>query len=361
LSENFFMLGSWQGRKRRIDRQCRPEVGHGGGGSCALEPRVLLSAIAAVRAEASARPRHGAHAAASNSHHAKASHPTKRLTPTQEINAQYAAFTAAFNNVLASYVQSINEQSTGTVSVSTTVTGNYATPPLPSTIEVADTSVFGPEGNYSSTVTATALFGTATLGTVSITGSSGNFLIINPTAGTATTLPQGTVLAASVPTSAQSSAQAIFPSYITNSTTQMAINLVNYFNNLPIKLPPENAPPHTPVQRGAIQSYVYQNIAGSSSTSLRQMLLATTLPSTPGSDLQIYQAAVDSAITLSRQQILDSVRQIFNRTLLVNAQAPANRLGEDFNSSSGSSTGSSTSTSSSSSPSGSSGTSSTST
>jgi hypothetical protein len=346
-------------RRRRVDRQCRPVLDHGAGGSFALEPRMLLDATAVGRAHANAISRHAAHTAAGNSHHAKASHPTKRLTPTQEINTQYAAFTAAFNSVLASYVQSINEQSTGSVSVSTTVTGNYATPPLPSTIAVADASVFGPEGDYSSSVTATALFGTATLGTVSITGSSGNFIIIAPSAGTATSLPQGTVLSASVPTSAQTSAISIFPSYITNSTIQMAINLVKYFNNLPIKLPPENAPPHTPVQRGAIQSYVYQNIAGGISTSLQQLLLAIPLPTTPGSDLQIYLAAVDSAITLSNQQILNGVRQIFNRTLLVNAPAPANRLGEDFNTSSGASTGSATSTSSSSSSSSGSGASST--
>ena len=141
----------------------------------------------------------------------------------------------------------------------------------------------------------------------------------------------------------------------------MAIGLVRYFNKLPIKLPPENAPPHTPVQRGAIQSYVYQLIAGSESNSLQQLLLAITLPATAGSDLQIYQAAVDSAITLSNQQVLDSVQQIVNRTLLVNAPAPANRLGENFNSSSGSSTGSSTGTSASSSTSSSTGSSSAST
>ena len=81
---------------------------------------------------------------------------------------------------LATYVQSINEQSTGQVSVTTTVTGDYATPPLPSTIQVADASVFGPKETISSPVTATALFGTATLGTVYITGSNGNYLIINP-------------------------------------------------------------------------------------------------------------------------------------------------------------------------------------
>ena len=279
--------------------------------------------------------------------HAAASHASTRQTPVQKINKQYAEFTTAFNNVLGKYVQSINEQSTGQVSVSTSVQGNYATPPLPATILVQDASVFGPEGNYSAPVTATALFGNATLGTVNITGSSGNYLIINPSAGTAITLPSGTVLSANVPTSAQTSAISIFPSYITNSTIQMAINLVQYFNNLPIKLPPENAPPHTPVQRGAIQYYVYQNIASSMSTSLQQLLLAIPLPTTPGSDLQIYQDSVDSAIAQSNQQILDGVQQIFNRTLLVNAQAPANRLGENFNSGTGSSTGSSTTSSSS--------------
>jgi hypothetical protein len=353
------MLGSRRGRKRRIERQCRPVLDHGDLGSCALEPRVLLSATATHRAQASAISHHGAHPVASNSHHAKVSAPAKRLTPVQKINQAYASFTTAFNNVLDSYVQSINEQSTGQVSVSTTVQGGYSTAPLPSTILVADASVFGPEGDYSSPVTATALLGTASLGTVYITGSSGNYLIINPSQSTATTLPTGTVLAANVSTSAQSSAQSIFPSYITNSTSQMGMNLVEYFNNLPIKLPPKNAPPHTPIQRGAIQAYVYQNIAGGEANSLQQVLLAMTLPTTAGSDLQIYQAAVDSAIAESNRQILDGVQQIFNRTLLVNAQAPANRLGEDFNSSSGSSTGSSTSTSSSSSPSSGSGTSST--
>lgn len=348
------MLGSSRGRRRRITREYRPVLDQASGGSTALESRVLLNASPAARSAAALVAHHGDSSSRSDAQHAKASHASKRLTPAEKINKEYANFLTAFNNVLNNYVQSINEQSTGMVSVSTTVEGDYSTPPLPSTILVADASVFGPEGDYSAPVTATAVLGSATLGTVYITGSSGNYLIITPSAGTATTLPAGTTLAASVPTSAQTSAMSIFPSYITNSTIQMATSLVEYFNNLPIKLPPENAPPHTPVQRGAIQSYVYQNIAGSSSTSLKELLLAITLPTTPGSDLQIYQSAVDSAIAQSNQQILDGVQQIFNRTLLVNAQAPANRLGEDFNSSSGSSTGSSSTTPSSSSSSGSS-------
>jgi hypothetical protein len=312
---------------------------HASDGFLALESRLLLNASPAAGVHASRADHHVERATASHAHDTHAKRTTKRLTPTQEINAQFAAFTAAFNAVLTAYVQSINEQSTGTVSVSTTVTTAYTTPgPV---IEVADASVFGPEGTYTKPVTATALIGTVSLGTVSFTGSSGNLLIINPAQPATTNLPVGTVLSANVPTSALTSAASIFPSYITNSTIQMATNLVKYFNSLPIKLPPENAPPHTPIQRGAIQSYVYQNIASSTSTSLQQLLLAITLPTTPGSDLQIYQAAVTSAIAESQQRVLDGVGQIFNRTLLINAVAPANRLGEIFNTSSSSSSGAS--------------------
>ena len=140
-----------------------------------------------------------------------------------------------------------------------------------------------------------------------------------------------------------------------------------YFNSLPILLPLENAPPHTPDQRGAIQTFVYesitgatarcfeQSVAGGSLTSLQQLLLAIPLPTTDGSDLQIYMQAVASAILESEQQLKNGITQIFNRKLLVNAAAPANRLGESFNSSS--SSGGSSSSGSSSSTSGSSSTS----
>ena len=171
------------------------------------------------------------------------------------------------------------------------------------------------------------------------------------------TLPVNTVLTASIFSNAQTSAATIFPTYVIDSTIEMAINLVKYFNSLPIKLPAENAPPHTPVQRGAIQGYVYDSIAAVSTSSLyqytdgtvppslQQLLLQIPLPTTPGSDLEIYKEAVMSAIAESHQQLNDGITQIFNRSLLVSAQPPANRLGENFNSSSGgsSSTGSSTS------------------
>jgi hypothetical protein len=286
------------------------------------------------------------------SHHAHASHAPKRLTPVAEINAQYAAFLAAFNNVLNSYVTSLNTQSTGTVTVSAMVTAAYV-PPSP-VIEVDNASVFGSEGTFASPLLATATLGSApSLGQFILTGSSGNALTVSSSGSSQTALPVGTVLTASVPTSAQSSASSIFPSYVTNSTIQMAITLVKYFNNLPVVLPSQNAPPHTPVQRGAIQKYIYQSIASTEMTSLQQLLLDITLPATAGPDLTIYGAAVNSAVQESRIMVIGGIEQIYARTLLISANAPANRLGEDLNSStSGTSSAGSSSTSATSSGSG---------
>ena len=100
-------------------------------------------------------------------------------------------------------------------------------------------------------------------------------------------------------------------------TQQLAINLVNYFNSLPLKLPYFNNPPHTPNQRGAIQKFVYNQIVGNdqnasnqlSNPSLQQSLLAITLPTTAGSDLTIYNAAVASAVEASRQQVLGGLNE----------------------------------------------------
>jgi hypothetical protein len=302
------------------------------------------------------------HTARQELRHEKATHAHRRLTPTQAINAAYAAFTTAFNNVLNSYVQSINEESGNqtAVPVQAMVTAAY-TPPG-TFIQVNNAAVFGTEGTYPTPLAANAFIGSVKVGSFSFSGSSGNLLLINPAMPGTVSLPVGAVLTANVPVSAQSSAAAIFPSYIVDSTIQMAIGLVKYFNNLPIKLPPENAPPHTPVQRGAIQTFVYESIAASSATSLyqytngsvpaslQQLLLAIPLPTTQSADLQIYQASVASAIAESHQEVLDGVTQVFNRRLLVSAQPPANRLGENFNSSTASgSSGTTSSTSSSSS------------
>jgi hypothetical protein len=52
-------------------------------------------------------------------------------------------------------------------------------------------------------------------------------------------------------------------------------------------------------------------VAGGGSSSLQQVLLAITLPTTPGADLQIYDAAVNTAVNASRLRILDGVQQLF--------------------------------------------------
>ena len=268
------------------------------------------------------------------SHHATAA-PTlpKRVTPSQKINAEYDAFVAAFNQQLDNYVASLSESASGTTNVATTVTAAYAAgSPV---IEVADASVFGPAGTFSPSVLAMATIGTApAIGSFSLTGSSGNSVTVNTADSSFIPLAVGTTLSATVPVSAATSAASIFPSYITSSTTQMATSLVQYFNNLPLKLPAQNGPPHTPVQRGALQKYVFMSIAGNGTAfpSLEQSLLAIPLPTTPGSDLKIYQAAVDSAVEQSRLQVNNGIQQIYAGKLLISANAPANRLGEIFNS-----------------------------
>jgi len=306
-----------------------------------LDQRLLLSGGVKLGLHPEHSVAHVEPLAARASLDAKVGHRYKRLTPAAEINAQYAAFLTAFNQQLDSYVASLNQQSTGTVTVSATVTVAYAAGSP--TVEVDDAAVFGPQGTFSSPVLATATVGSAPpIGQFSLTGSSGNSLTIDLANSSSIPMGVGTVLTATVPTSASNSAMLIFPSYITNSTIQMAISLVKYFNGLPVVLPKENAPPHTPVQRGAIQKYIFQSIASSQSTSLQQLLLAISLPTTPGADLEIYQAAVTSAVAESRLQVINGIQQIYARTLLISATQPANRLGEIFNT--GTATTSTTST-----------------
>ena len=240
---------------------------------------------------------------------AKASHPPKRLTPVQEINSQFATFLAQFRQVENYYVASINEQSTGTASVSTQVQTAYAAgSPV---MEVDDASVFGPEGTYTTPVTATASVGSVTIGTFSLIGSSGNQLVVNPSDSSFIPLNPGTVISATVPTTAVTNAATIFPSYITNSTIQLGVILVQYFNNVPFALPNKSTPPHTSTQEGAIQELTYLEIAGAATTSLKNSLLAITLPTSPGSSLKIYDSAVNVTVNASRLKVLEGVRQIY--------------------------------------------------
>jgi hypothetical protein len=314
----------------RRDRWFRPVIDEASTGGSPLDRRLLLSA--GLRGPERLTV-HVVHQAARASHHAKAGQPHgQRLTPTEKINAEYNAFLTAFDQQLASYIGSLNQTSTGKSTVSATVTAAYAAGSP--TIQVDDAAVFGPAGTFSTPVLATATIGSAPpIGSFTLTGSAGNSLIVNPANSSSIPMSVGTVLSATVAVSASNSALSIFPSYITTSTISMGDNLVEYFNNLPLKLPQENGPPHTPIQRGAIQKYVYMSVAGNGITfgSLQQSLLAIPLPATPGSDLDIYNATVNSVVAQSRQQVLDGIQQIYARKLLISADAPANRLGEILN------------------------------
>ena len=298
-----------------------------------LETRILLSS----RSGSAAIGRHP---------HAAVARPmlVARVTPVAEINAQYSAFANDFATIEQDYITAINEQSSGSVTVSTTVTSAYASGS--STIQVNNASSFFPNGS-TTPVTATATQGSFTIGSLYLTGFSGNSLFVSPSLSTPVNLNTGATLSATLTVSGQTSAAGIFPSYIVNRTNQMAISLVEYFNSLPLKLPWLNAPPHTPNNRGALQTYVYDSVAGAAgnsqqsssgaqgvtvvggigATSLQQLLLAISLPTTAGSDLQIYNAAVASAIEQSRVQTLNGVSQVYAGHIRVNGPIPNNRFG----------------------------------
>ncbi len=313
-------------RQGRKDRQFRPGPDSGGLGSesgLELETRVLLSA----RATATIAEHH---ARATVTHLPRATHltparaATGRTTPAVEITTQYNKFANDFATIEQYYVTSINQQSTGSVSVSATVQQPYIAGG--SSIQVNNASGFFPNGS-TTPVTAQATQGSFVVGSYYLTGYSGNMLFVSPSLSTPSDLSTGAVLTATLTTTSQSSAAGIFPSYITNRTNQLAIDLVQYFNSLPLRLPWLNVPPHTPNNRGAIQTYVYDAVVGSSPTSLEQSLLAIPLPSTAGSDLQIYNASVASAIQQSLSQTLNGVDEVYAGTLKVAAAIPNNRYG----------------------------------
>jgi hypothetical protein len=283
-----------------------------------------------------------AHPAAHSRHHAKAHPSSEWVGPAREINTQYAKFLAAFRMVEESYVSTLNQKLNNKVSVSTTLTAPYAAGSP--TMQVADAAVFGPAGTFNPEVQATALIGGISFGTFYLKGNSGNQLVIDVSNSANIPLNTGTVLTANVTVSASNSAAAIFPSYISSSTTQLAVTLVQYFNNLPIPLPRKYAPVHQDPQTGAIQQYVYQQIAGAQANSLEQVLLAIPLPATPGGDLQIYDAAVNSAVATSRLAVLDGVKQIFAGKHQVAAVTSSSTSATGTTSTSGSSTSGSSAT-----------------
>ncbi len=326
-----------QKRQGRTDRRFRPGPWSDGRelkSGLELESRVLLSALAVARTEA-----HHAHVTAVRETAA-------RVTPAAEIIAQYSKFANDFATIEQYYIQSLSEQSGGTTTVTATVAVNYPGNSSPS-IQVnsaAAAAAFFPSGQ-TIPVTAQATFNGTFQGTYYLNSYQGSILVINPTTSSLASLSAGSVLTATVTTSSQSSAASIFPSFITNRTNQMAIDLVEYFNSLPLKLPYFNAPPHTPNSRGAIQNYVYNSVAGGSSstsgsgaqgieslpgiaaTSLQQVLLAIPLPTATGVSEQIYDATVASVIQQSLTQTLNGMAGVFDGKILVSAPAPANRYG----------------------------------
>ncbi len=303
-------------RQGRPERRFRPGPWSDGQGletGLELETRVLLSARAAAMTAA---------------HHARTHVP--RVTPAAEINAQYAMFTADFLGTMESisivndYVTAINEQSSSSTMVSTTLTQPYT---AGSTVmNVADASVFFPAGS-TATVTAAATLNGISYGSFYLTSFSDNTLSVTAVSPTQGNVPSGATLSATLTISSQTSAASIIPSYIINRTNQMAIDLVEYFNSLPLRLPFFNTPPHTPNNRGAIQNYVYGAVAGGGSTSLQQSLLAIPLPTTSGSDLTIYKQTVLAAIAQSQTQTLNGVSEIYAGQLRVAIKSPNNRYG----------------------------------
>ena len=173
--------------------------------------------------------------------HPKKSHASVRVTPAQEINKLYAQFLAMFRLVEQSYVQTLSNQFDHPGARQHDI--DRALSAGSASIQVANPAVFGPEGAFAAPIIATAVIG-APVGTFSLIGSNSTQVAVNTASSSAVSLSNGTLLTASVPTTNTTSAGAIFPSYISASTQQLAVQLVAYFNSLPFKLPRMFAFPH---------------------------------------------------------------------------------------------------------------------
>ena len=162
-----------------------------------------------------------------------------------------------------------------------------------------------------------------------ITGRSGtNTLIVNPgqSSNASLTPPRGPD-GDGHDDQLRSSAAALFPSYIVNRTNQMAIELVQYFNSLPLKLPYLNAPPHTPNNRGAIQTFVYQAITGSSARACSNRSWPSPCRRPPATTCKFTMppSAPRSSSPASRPS--SGVSEVFARQLYISAPQPRNRFG----------------------------------
>ena len=162
---------------------------------------MLLSHLVATPRSASGHAKGGRAAKAGH-----ASAPGRRVTPAAEITAAYKAFLADFAAVESSYVQAINDQSSGSVTVSAQLTQPYAAGA--SAMVVDNASVFGPLGTFTTPVIATATIGGVSNGTQYVfTGrSDSHTLIVNPgQSAQAPLTPPGVALNATVPSTSQTS------------------------------------------------------------------------------------------------------------------------------------------------------------
>jgi hypothetical protein len=94
------------------------------------------------------------------------------------------------------------------------------------------------------------------------------------------------------------------------------------------------------MRRRIAPTYVYNQIAGARPGNLKNVLVAIILPTTPGPDLQIYDAAVNSAVETAHLNVLAGVEQIFAGKLRI----PPSTSGTSTPSGTGTTTGSTGST-----------------
>ena len=163
------------------------------------------------------------------------------------------------------YLTAINEQSSTTVPVKAIVTATYNSQTNAGSIQVNNASEFFPTGS-TTPVTTTVIPPPNRYSRHRTLGELTSFVANSLFVGSTTPEPtdranMGSTLSATVTPSSLASTASIIPSYIINRTNQMAIDLVKYFNSLPLRLPFFNTPPHTPNNRGAIQNYVYDSVA----------------------------------------------------------------------------------------------------
>ena len=279
-----------------------------------LEPRLLLSASAEPAASA-------AHIAAERRstrlelHHAKAAHPSRSASrPPRKSTPSTPLSRSAFTNVLNDYVNRSTSNPPTHVTVSATVTAAY-TPPS-AVIQVDDASVFGPEGTFTPPIVANAIIGTVSFGSVTLTGSSGNLLIVSIRAAADGFIARRHRSDSQRPHLGAKQRRIDLPDVHHRQHDpdghQSGEVLQQASDQAARRRTRRRTRPFSAVRsrRSSIEvSPALRRRASisirtaASPPSLQQLLLAIPLPTTAGSDLQIYKAAVTSAIAESHQQL----------------------------------------------------------